>query len=653
MPDDLQILEEPPQSAPQGIAPPSGSSAQHERIRELEAQLQSYEQHGDDYCEERVDLTNELAWETALLDTDRTYRLSRATLRRARELGHLPGLAAALRNLAYYHLLITRLGRGLNLAKHSIRLFREVGDRKGESTALDIASNANFYLGRYEQSLEYALANREACREVGFVRGEAWAHHNMGRIHVALAEYVDALPHFHKARELFQQSGHIAGVARTHWEIGHFYKHQEDFENALKNYDISLKMSREDGQLLGEAGALLEVGGMYHQLGRRDKALEAYGHCLLILRKIRNRAIEAEVLLNLGSLHREVGKLDLAEENLLQALDALDHSDALPTTFRVHRGLAELYEARGDYVKALHHSKQYQKIKDQVFNAENNLRMRNLQVRLRVESAEKEAELNRLRYEEKAAAEAELARTLKTLSDDLDLARKVQASVLNRECPRCNELQTAVYFEPMIQIGGDIYDIIQRKRGVHRIFLADATGHGVQAALTTMIIKNEYDRLSELDAPVDEILRRLNAAYRARYGKLNAYFTAVLADIDAVEGRVSIACGGHPDQVFVHAGKGRSINARGTVLGAFDAARYHTETFAMQAGDTLVLFSDGLDETQNAAGELYGIDRVQAFAERNAALHAEQMVHALAADARDFRGNAPVTDDLTIVALRM
>lgn len=652
MPDDLQILEEPPPS-PAGIASAPELSAQHERIRELETRLQTYAAQGDDYCNERIDLTNELAWETALLNTDRSYRLSRTVLSRARRQNYVPGIAAALRNLAYYYLLITRLGRGLNVAKQSLRLFRELGDRQGESTALDITSNANFYLGRYEQSLEYALANREACREVGFLRGEAWAHHNIGRIHVALGDYADALPHFHTARELFERSGHISGVARTHWELGHFYKHQEQFEDALENYELSLELSRKDGQLLGETGALLEVGGMHHRLGRREQALEAYGHCLILLRKVRNRNIEAEVLLSLGNLRLEIGKLDLAEENLEQALEALEHSDALPTTFRVHQALADLYEVRGEYAKALHHNKEFQKIKDQVFNAENNLRMRNLQVRLRVESAEKEAELNRLRYEEKAAAEAKLARTLQTLSDDLDLARKVQASVLNRECPRCNELDTAVYFEPMIQIGGDIYDIIQRKHGVHRVFLADATGHGVQAALTTMIIKNEYDRLSDLDAPVDEVLLRLNAAYRARYGRLNAYFTAVLADIDAIEGRVSLACGGHPDQVFVHAGQGRSINARGTVLGAFDAARYHTANFAMDRGDTLVLFSDGLDETQNNAGEFYGMDRILQFTGNNAALSADAMVHALAEDAKQFRGEAPVTDDLTIIALRM
>ena len=103
-------------------------------------------------------------------------------------------------------------------------------------------------------------------------------------------------------------------------------------------------------------------------------------------------------------------------------------------------------------------------------------------------------ELRRSR-EEINRAYAELQRKDVIISDDLRKAREIQQSVIAFNAKDLEGIDIGVHFRPMIEVGGDIFDIYRRGEGQYRLFLADATGHGVQAALVTMLIKGEYDKI--------------------------------------------------------------------------------------------------------------------------------------------------------------
>ena len=199
---------------------------------------------------------------------------------------------------------------------------------------------------------------------------------------------------------------------------------------ALESLHESKRIAEEIGLALGVASALMEIGRIYQAGGRIDEALECHQRCLAFTSAVPNKNIEAETRLSLGRLAFDTGQPEEATRELREALRILENSEALPITWRVHELLGEVYAAHGNFEEAFLHTREYQRIKETVRNNESQFKLNTLQIRLRVENAEKEAELNRLRYEEKAQAEARLSRTLAVLSQDLELARKVQRSLL-------------------------------------------------------------------------------------------------------------------------------------------------------------------------------------------------------------------------------
>lgn len=618
-------------------------------VPELESRLSGFP--AGDASLTRLDLLNQLAWETALLDPPRSRIMCIEALRLSRSINYRRGIAGALRTQAYDSLLKTRLRRAITLARGARDMFVELDDRYGYATATDIASNCYSFIGNYERALKLAIEYNEVSCEIGFKRGEAWSLYNMGVTYMAISDDAQARDRLEAAFEIFQTIDHPAGCSRVLFILGGLLIKIEEPEAALECLNSSYDIAERMGLKLGMASAIMEIGRIHQSAGRISEALDCHRRCLEFTRQLPNKIIEVETRLSLGRLAFDTGDLDGAAENLKKALQVIENSEALPITWRVHQLLGEIHSAEGDFEAAFLHTKEYQRIKETVHNNESQFKLNNLQIRLKVESAEKEAELDRLRYEEKAAAEARLAKTLAVLSQDLEMARQVQRSLLPNHINHANEFEIAVHFEPMIQIGGDIYDIYEMAPGRLRLFLADATGHGVQAALNTMLIKTEYERIRDTNTSLDQLLGELNLAYIRRFASLNSFFTCTVLDLDIRSYELKIACGGHPEQYLYSRGEIRDLQSRGAVIGAFEGAQF-TETRApLQSGDRLLMFSDGIEELRAPDDEFYGTRRLQESILRHGAniKSAARFTEALMADAHQFRGNAPVADDITLV----
>lgn len=618
-------------------------------IPELESRLAGFP--AGDVSLTRLDLLNQLAWEIALTDPARSQALRKEALKLSRAVHYRPGIAAALRTMAYSTLIKTRLRRALILAQAARELFSQLEDLYGYGTATDIASNCYQYIGNYERALEYAIEYNAVAREIGYRRGEAWSLYNMGAIYMAINDSDLARERLEAAFEIFNAINHPSGSSRVLFVLGGLVDKLGDPAAALKYLQSSYAISEQLGMVLGKASALMEIGRIYQATGRVTEALDCHNRCLELVRQIQNKNIEAETRLSLGRLAFELKQLTDADRHLREALHVLENTEALPTTWRVHQLLGDVLAAEKQFEEALFHVKEAHRIKEIVYNNESQSRINNLQIRLKLESAEKEAELDRLRYQETAAAEARLSRTLAVLSEDLEMARRVQRSLLPDHHQYADEFEVAVHFEPMIQIGGDIYDIFETGPGRLRLFLADATGHGVQAALNTMLIKNEYERLRESDLPLGELLGELNRTYIRRFASLGAFFSCTIVDLDLANQRLRMASGGHPEQFLYSQGEVRELQARGAVIGAFPEARFSEIQAPLAAGDRLLLFSDGIEEIRAPDDEFYGIGRLRDNIARHGATTASaaEFTSALIADAHNFRAAAPATDDITLM----
>jgi signal transduction histidine kinase len=383
-----------------------------ENAEQLEARLQAL---SPDKAEstERVDLLNELAWETGLTDTKRAYALSQEALQISQKANHERGIAYSHRNLGYCQLIFSNLEEVLRHSRLALEKFQALGDEKGETTALDNLAMAYQRLGNYDQALQYAFACLELNKKIHFKRGEAWALHTVASIHAEIGDLEQALENFEEALRMFREIQYPLGVARMLSLIGCQYESQGDYKKALQYHQESLRSYQALDVSIAVATAITSMGSALQRLGDTDRAREYYLQSLDLTRKLGSQEFEAAVLLHLGTLYTDIGDSGKAREVLQQSLSIMERLKAKPTLFRIHQALSNLYESTEEHAKALEHYKIFNRIKEEVFNDESNAKLRNLQIRMKVESVEKEAEIHRLRYVELAGMQAQLVQAEK------------------------------------------------------------------------------------------------------------------------------------------------------------------------------------------------------------------------------------------------
>jgi hypothetical protein len=204
-------------------------------------------------------------------------------------------------------------------------------------------------------------------------------------------------------------------------------------------------------------------------------------------------------------------------------------------------------------------------------------------------------------------AEADFAGVQKELAR----ARQIQFSLLPREVPRSADLDVAVRYVPMTAVAGDIYDFIQIGPASLGILVADVMGHGIPAALVASMVKLAFSVQAE---HAHDPVRVLTSMNRILCGQLDrSYVTAVYAVVDTELRTVTVANAGHPPALVKRLGDRvtRAVCDHGPLMGFDPEAQYTSVRVELfKAGDRLLLYSDGVTEARNAAGEFFDGERV-------------------------------------------
>jgi serine phosphatase RsbU (regulator of sigma subunit) len=185
------------------------------------------------------------------------------------------------------------------------------------------------------------------------------------------------------------------------------------------------------------------------------------------------------------------------------------------------------------------------------------------------------------------------------ISQELSLAAKIQQELVPRAMPEVAGLDFGVIFRPAGYVSGDIYNIAQIDDRTVAFFIADAVGHGVPAALLTMIISRSLPMRGGISqgriiTPADA-LGSLNDELCDVSDGNPRFATAVYGLIDTRSGIVRIANGGHPQPLRIGREGVAHVEAGGPLLGVFHDAAFQEETFELRPGETLLLYSDGFE----------------------------------------------------------
>lgn len=238
----------------------------------------------------------------------------------------------------------------------------------------------------------------------------------------------------------------------------------------------------------------------------------------------------------------------------------------------------------------------------------------------------------------------ETVETISRLNDEIQHELKIGKEVQELFMPssaKLKDFHLTTFLRPMREVSGDVFNVFAFNDRYRGIFFADASGHGVSAALITTITLMSLDEIIRKTIKPREILTKLNAILSERL-QSSFFATSVFFVIDN-DGTTYFSNAGHNPPLAIRPSTGEviTIDKCGPPLGLMEDFEYPGKYINTKSQDRIFIYSDGLIETKNAAGEQFGIERVQSLLVDNAALpDSEKMIllkDTLAAFAIDYR----------------
>jgi len=234
---------------------------------------------------------------------------------------------------------------------------------------------------------------------------------------------------------------------------------------------------------------------------------------------------------------------------------------------------------------------------------------------------------------------------LTALHQELEVAKRIQLSILPTGFPASEHFTVAARYAPMTAVAGDFYEFLSTVDPRAGLFVADVSGHGVPAALIASMVKMAVNSQRQNAANPERLLAGVNEAL---CGNTQGQFvTAAYVCLDAERGEFCYAAAGHPPMLLMRQGEVSEIEENGLLIGVLSSAPYSSTKRALAQGDRLLLYTDGIIEAANAAEEEFGQDRLAKLLASSAGMTVEELADSILST---VQGWAPAQmDDLTVV----
>lgn len=240
------------------------------------------------------------------------------------------------------------------------------------------------------------------------------------------------------------------------------------------------------------------------------------------------------------------------------------------------------------------------------------------------------------------------------IEEELRLARQIQRSFQHSEFPAIPRFDVHALNIPSKEVGGDFYDLVPADDGAFLLAIADVAGKGVPAALLSSMLQASLRTQAGSIASVGEILRNINSlVYRA--AAVHQFATFFIARVEHDSLRMTFSNAGHNFPVVIRRDREPMFLERGgTVLGIADRTPYEEDALGLEAGDLVVLHTDGISEAENRHGELYSDERLYALV-RGLPHHlsAREVSDRIFEALREFMDGEEARDDMTLMVLRV
>jgi phosphoserine phosphatase RsbU/P len=236
------------------------------------------------------------------------------------------------------------------------------------------------------------------------------------------------------------------------------------------------------------------------------------------------------------------------------------------------------------------------------------------------------------------------------MEQEMRIAAEIQQALLPKAGRAGAFFRAAAASLPCRSIGGDFYDYVDLTDGSFGFALGDVAGKGPPAALLSAMMQGIFAAQAATSDPPSQTISRVNLALYRR--GIESRFVTLMYGALHPDGRLVYCNAGHNPPLVVGKHGFRRLEVGGPIVGLFESASYEEETVMLDAGDWLIVFSDGVSEALSASGEEYGEGRILECVNKNLSLDPQQLLDALFADVREFARGAAQSDDITGMVLR-
>lgn len=259
-----------------------------------------------------------------------------------------------------------------------------------------------------------------------------------------------------------------------------------------------------------------------------------------------------------------------------------------------------------------------------------------------------------------------LEKEQKRSNADLAMAEKVQKSFLIPEETEFEDWDIAIYYQPLSGVSGDLYDIYSVNGVFKGAGLFDVSGHGMAAGLVTMLAKNiianqfnsglKQKKDSSKPTDLTQVMYSVNNALIEAKGDIENYLTGAIIRMVDDSGNCEVVNAGNPFPLLNHDGKITELKPVGkTQMGMIGIegldVSFPTVSFTLEPGDSFIIFTDGLTESENRFGEQFGVSRLSREFSDCTGLTAQEQIDYIMHCHKSFTGDFPHEDDISAIVI--
>ena len=235
---------------------------------------------------------------------------------------------------------------------------------------------------------------------------------------------------------------------------------------------------------------------------------------------------------------------------------------------------------------------------------------------------------------------------------ELEMAQRLQSSLIPKIFPETDLLQFSSKYMPMAALGGDLYDVYQISDSIFSVMILDVCGHGIPAALITTMAKMSFSNNAKKYNTPHEVISNVNLELTTILENSGNFLTAFYAIIDIKAKTISYTNAGHNIMYILHENQTIScMPNNGPVIGVVKDIEFLSCSESLHSGDRIILYTDGLIEARNPTGIMFDTHRLLDTINKHAKDDVSTFVVELCNYLKNFQAQAPITDDIALLVI--